>query len=599
MNRLMKQAGAALGLAMVCAAQAAGQSPLVTQAAQQLNQLTPPAMPLQVVRLGVFDGTTNQMIWALPAYDAATGAVASAASGTTSGGVGGRVKPPSPASGAPSNEPTPAVSPMRLAVINSMQVRYEIELRNITGNLVARMATPGKNGTITVGAVISQIPGKAKTATIAFTPFTNGEQALQIQHGAVSTAHRIKPHLQEQLGAFIVPHLLLSIVYEPPGQHSTAQYTAENSRTVLFSWDWARQNAIIEEKTSDLLKTLKAIEKAGPIVGKLTGHPGIGEAAGSAAGVIQGLMAGETTVESEGTTSGQSTGSTITIKAGFATDPTDAYRYPGQGDRFVVLNDVLWVYAVSNGRVHLAPVAYGTLNAPLAAELTQKIPADLADAYLRLDPLLHPGALKAAGARSSLFGPRFEYMETWQCETAGADIYEFYQAELSAARAGTVKTTTKTSKPPELIAGFTGAAEQSTTVTYTALVATTQSSAVAATISTWCDDSEGEFLVDLYLDRVFRSLMPVRGESLPAMVMLSGVVTGDSNQPLPRRKVRLQLGDRTYAAVSDAQGQFAFRLDAAGRGAGTLMVDRARVPVTIGDAPVTNFVVKAGRAGAR
>ena len=594
MNR---QNAAALALVLACAANAPAQSPLVTQAANHLNQLTPPAMPLQVIRLGVFDGATNQFTWALPAYDQTTGAVASAASSTpASGGLGGTR--PTSASGTPTNEPTPAVDPMRLAVINSMQVRYEIELRNVDASFVARMITPGANGMVTVGAAISEVPGKGKTATISFRPYTNGEQALQIRHGTVNKAHRIKPHLREQLGAFIVPHLLLSIVYEPPGQHSTAQYTAENSRTMLFSWDWAKQNGIIEEKSSDLLKTLKAIEKAGPIVGKITGYPAIGEAAGSAASVIQGLMNGETTVESEGTTSGQSSGSTITVKAGFATDPTDAHRYPGQGDRFVVLNDVLWVYAVSNGRVHLAPVAYGTLNAPLAAELKQKIPADLADAYLRLDPLLNPGGLKAAGARTS-FGGRFEYMETWQCETAGADIYEFYQAELAAARAGTVKSSTKTSKPPELIAGFTGAAEQSKTVTYTSSVATTQSQAVAATITTWCDDSEGEFFVDLYLDRVFRSLMPVRGEPLPAVVMLAGTVTGESNQPLPRRKLRLQLGDRTYVTVSDAKGQFAFRLDGAGRGSGTLNVDRVKVPVTIGDAPVTNFTIKTARNAMR
>ena len=52
-----------------------------------------------------------------------------------------------------------------------------------------------------------------------------------------------------------------------------------------------------------------------------------------------------------------SRGTFFSVTHAFATDNQNVYPYPGKGDAYVLLHDVLFVYFAKNGKVVLAPVA--------------------------------------------------------------------------------------------------------------------------------------------------------------------------------------------------------------------------------------------------
>ena len=101
-----------------------------------------------------------------------------------------------------------------------------------------------------------------------------------------------------------------------------------------------------------------------------------------------------------------------------------------------------------------------------------------------------------------------------------------------------------------------------------------------------------EFEVDLYLDKVFRTLVPVKGQPLSSQPTMSGRVIDEQGRPVVGRQVILTIGMRSYSVRSDRQGNFAFRFSTIPKGSGSLAVGNTSLAVTVAAAPLTGLQLK-------
>src|SRR5439155_19119780 len=165
----------------------------------------------------------------------------------------------------------------------------------------------------------------------------------------------------------------------------------------VVSWDFARTSGLVETETTggmyDMFGQAMGLG-AGVILGKASdkamlealkaaaeGDAAAAKSAGTvsqnAAGAVPILAAVNiimsleeqstvttTTTQTTGTTTTQ--GISISVSAGFT---TKLHRYPGGGDVFVVLHDVLYAYLAHDGKVYLAPIAYSQADYYSAPEL--------------------------------------------------------------------------------------------------------------------------------------------------------------------------------------------------------------------------------------
>ena len=563
-------------------AQTAPADPNITAAALRINSITPQAVPQQTIRVGTYDAATDDFTWALEE------------------GYPSHVPPYKWAeNGGP-------YQPDHLAEINSFNVTYEFEIRNRPAGFRLTLRTPDANGNI----VEKEATLSGSFARVSFNPYSFAEQVVTIRS---SRLLRITPVLKPQLGSFVVPQLLLAIVYEPPGAMGYGSFGQRNTASTSISWGFERSSGLVQQVAlDDFTKAVEALQGLAKGVGGaasiLSGMFGVvfagpvaqyAATAGQVLDVIHTVMGQtEEVTTTQGQTGGGTTGMSISVEVGVKTNEANGIQYPGADDRFVHLHDVLYVYMVLGRKVILTPVSYGSMHAPNGAGLQQESP-QLASEWIALDPLL-TGNLVASATGVPKFAltvggrtraSRFEqpaWLPSLQCEQYGPNYVELTEEQFQSLRAG--QTTTRTTLThAHGIGALLGESDQALqTVRYSSSQEQTTAQATVARVEMQCAPG-AEHAVDLYVDKVFRTLLAVRGQPLGGQTMIAGTVGGPAGRPRTGQRVTLTIGGRTYAAVSDAEGNFRFRRSDIPRGSGVLTAGTVTARIDYVGAPITGL----------
>jgi hypothetical protein len=563
--------------------------PIINAAADRLNTITPQAVPQQTIRIGTYDGSTKKFTWNLPEE-------------------------------CPQNLPAfkceeqggPAKYD-HVATINSFNVKYEFEIRNRPANFQLTLTVPDASGQMVSKAATLNPAGTL--ASVAFNTHFVAPQNATISPSGNLGPLKITPRLKPQLGAFVVPYMLISIVYEPPGDYSYAWYSKTSTVGSVVSWSFSRTSGMWE--TVDPNQLVDLFRRGGVAYVKAV----YGETAGAVAGVMNELI-GQTSIESMTTmTKGVSSskGWYMSVTQEFGTTYEDAYKYPGQGDRFIVLTNVLFAYFSSGNKVHLMPVAYSKPVRGFGAyELKNALPPALADKWLALDPLVGNKlsmlrlAPKLGYTPFGRAGSRFTYFGTTECAQSGPDGFKFGLKDFSST--GRFETVTETTI--EKGTGFLYSTAGTTNVlgySYSSSAEQYTSDEEVASIYTQCGPNDVAYgacghEVDAYFDSVFRTFLPVRGKPLspcgassasaPAAApsAVSGTVSDEQGRPLAKQQVTLTLADKRYFVLTDNKGNFAFRFGPLPKGGGSLGVGRSTSPITYAGNPIRDLKLKVSRS---
>jgi hypothetical protein len=289
----------------------------------------------------------------------------------------------------------------------------------------------------------------------------------------------------------------------------------------------------------------------------------------------------------------------------------DGSQYPGGGDRFLHLDDVLFVYLVSDGKVLLTPVVYRTHHAPNPEKLKQELPDDLAAQWLALDPLLTGGPPFPQPIPTTIPGrtpPRFEcppWLPALQCRDEGPEGTGLKQQEFTSVHSGSTSSRTRINKATgfeNLVARLGGhsGGDELHSITLWSSLEQVESQETVAEVQVECSPND-QFEVELCVDTVFRTLLPIRGQPLlpPGQAMVAGSLVDERDRPLARQRVSLTVGGRLFLALSDQQGDFSFRFRSMPMGEASLMVGRSRHEIRLTGRPIKGLrlTVFGGRIG--
>jgi hypothetical protein len=327
-----------------------------------------------------------------------------------------------------------------------------------------------------------------------------------------------------------------------------------------------------------------------------------------AAGVIvEGLhqIEGYTDIETTTTTTtgvSNSKGWYFSVTALFGTSSQDAYKYPGQGDIFIILRDVLFVYYGKGGTVYLAPVAHRkpvtTVRASELKTTLPHLPPRLADKMLALDPLTltraqSPGVLRgdprlAGKGQQIAFGlspRRFKYFNSYECQPFRIG---FSLNEVRLSNTGTTETTTETTveKVGGLAVAIWGLSHDNVLAySYSSSTELVIGDEQETAVELRCAEND-RFEVHAYFDTTFRTILTVPG--LPLLPPSDAAIEG---RAMARRPVTLELGGKRYTVYTDDNGNFAFHFKNMPRGSGLLRVGNSVTPITYTGTPLKGLRV--------
>ena len=559
-------------------------------AADRLNAITPQAVARQTIRLGTYDGATKIFTWALePSYP-----------------------PTLPDSKKQANGGD--VAPFYYADVNSYSVTYEIEILNRPPNLTLSLLRAGPNGqTIASPASIS-----GGIARVDVSAPSSGIHTLRISSGP-SPLH-FYPRLANQLGAFVVPYLLVSIIYEPPGAQSKASYSVTTTAGSAVTLGVSRSSGFITEpaQTDTLMWVFNtvlgiyiqtmapAIVQGGifksllPKVAAFLEKKDVGGAlktifedvGGVQTNAVQFIV--DTTVSSSRTQ-----GYRFSITEGWETRPNDQFSYPGNGDVFFILQDVVFLYVAYQGKVYMAPVAYAIDRGLVASEL----PPDLALGYVTLDPNfrkgtrgpviggkgggvspLETGVLDRNSGYSAGEGQRFRRLANQPCDKSATKFLELTATDYQILSGTRAVTNTRLERATGLVAMGTGTSGTTTTsVTYSSASENYTSTSVAPRIEVACEGQP--FEIEVFFDNLFGTFLTRRGPPLTTYAALAGQANDAQGRPRPNQLVSLTIGDRSYRVRADANGSFAFPFATIPTGSGTLSIGNQSYPVSYAGSP--------------
>jgi hypothetical protein len=536
----------------------------ITLAADRMNTFLPPPMPQQTIVVGVYNGATNTFNWSLE-----------------------EGYPPGIPLSKQSEEGGPA-HPLRFAPINSFNVVYRFNVIN---------RPPGFQITLRLTDARGQLVDKVATldnagASVSFNPPSAAWQTVIIQPGGLQLT--IVPNLQPQLGAFVVPNLLVSVLYAPPGDPgSYADYTHATTIGTVVSWDFARTSGMVDTMDPNQWQQVFALAMKGISLGSGSDVP-------STVGDALGQLFADPTVESTSTftrTESNSQGVYFTIGEGWQTDQNHPNQYPGTGDVFAVMHDVLFVYFAKDGKVFLAPVAKSKgIDVLYEWQLQNSFSPPITARYLALDPMStnHPPTPQAGKIFTGIAGrpgpaPRFQYFDSDECQavkkyklakwediqSTGVSLTNSYT---EVTQGGGYITQLLNSGTPNLWGMSYGSSLQQVT-----------SDTELATVYYQCTTPPG-FWIDFYFDSVFRTILAVQGEPLPppnTPAVASGTLSDEQGHPLAMQRVSLAIGDRKYTVLSDSRGNFQFRLRSLPAGQGTLIAGKTITLITFSGRPIS------------
>ena len=485
-------------------------------------------------------------------------------------------------------------------------------------------------------------------ATISFHPHVLGTQYIQFFHAgslmncdfggqSLPCSFSIKAALQPQLGAFVVPYLPVTVIYQPQGCGqcpsgtcgSSADYVVGSTWGTTLSWDYSSSSGSVNSQSSSDLT-----DNASAFLSALSMIPGPNSAALSTASSVLGAVKSiwnteqiTTSQSGQGTT--QTKGWSVTFKHDFETDVCR------NEDLFVFLQNVLFVYTV----VPRDPVSgnaspYGVPTVALIAihydepivaywtsEVQTKLPPPVAQQFLALDLQLNPGQLKLAmlsaqppmgqacqqSSKPQTGGPnatagqpmnmslrgRLSYVSCEACPTSYYDGIS--EAETNFAQTATyqTQTTTATTNVTGFLASLLGkAGETIQTVTYTSNRANWQQVETESGLKLQCPEyAPAEALnMNVFFDTMLGSLIavpagikqPTPGAAAANPEGVQGTVHDTQGRPVANQPVVLNIAGHRFGARSDSNGNFAFRsrVPILPTGSGSLIVGNERFPVT-------------------
>lgn len=541
--------------------------PFILKAADDINALTPVGLPTQTITIGYVNGATGEFVWALeesyppdlPDYKKAE--------------KGGPMQPD------------------HVAHITSLNVIYEFTLQNPSGVKIV-LLLPDPSGAMQERPATIQ----GTKAKIAFRPLSFREQSVRITAAGKTTIIRVKPQLAEQLGAFVVPHLLLNILYEPPGERSVATYEQTQTIGSSISWGFSRGSRYVETVDPEKLNNL--------FISAMSGAVGLAsKPAGKAIEIIAGLREQHQVTTTTDISAGSfgSEGTFFSLTQGFS---TGVHQYPGQGDRFLIMYDVLFVYFAKDNRIYVAPVAFSAVRGLTPADMKNQLPPGIVNEFLVLDPHFAPAPTsqgmfvtgdlrtpqrvdtKRLVTGAKLDPPRFTMYATVACDTTGANWIRLEEGTTQTT--GQSRTISKTivDKITGLAATLSGQSENYLMLSYTTSSAQTQTTSNSASVSAYCGAAEGAYEVKVYFDNVLRTFFTLKGAPYGGQSHIAGTVTNESSQPRPGQQVMLRIGSARYAVISGRDGTFSFNFSGIPRGAGQLTAARGSASVVLGAAPV-------------
>ena len=509
------------------------------------------AIPEQTIDLGGYDGASREFLWSLPDL----------------------YPPELPAYKRQENGGD--VPPRHFAPINSWKVTYRVGLQNVPSNLTVWFKLPQADGTMK--NVQATVNAARTTAKVSFHPYTSEPQIISFSApGTTASQFRLESYLKPQLGALIVPHLLLAVVYEPPGSQSSSSFAMSNTVGTRYRFETEGGSSIIKTvDTGALLGTLAEIATGSggflAALGKPVGWVGAGTVApyvtavGAVLTVIHGLEGSETTSTTEVTSSGtsQTSGWSMTVKKTYS---TGVHQYPGQGDKFVILDDVLFVYSVMGNKVVLAPVAFTQDRSETISQIESELPAHYVqrvrtlDAILTPPPAAHTSLHTPAHLNVSL--PRLQYYMTARCETQGPTSIDITTAGYEAT--GTSKTVTTTTQVTNKAGWFdsllgTTSPDMYYKSSYSNSTESWEEQAQSTSITLGCPETAPETrYVEIYIDNAFGTFLSKLAGTVPSSASLTGRVIDATGRPSPNVQLILETATKLYAERSRADGTFAF-----------------------------------------
>jgi hypothetical protein len=311
---------------------------------------------------------------------------------------------------------------------------------------------------------------------------------------------------------------------------------------------------------------------------------------------IGGLKSEEVTTITD-TTFGvsRSSGNLFSITEKVWTRNDDGVVYPGQGDVYVVLRDVLFVYLAINGRIRLAPLAFDKADRIRAADLSKELPASVAQDYLALDPHFNPALLRGKRVIATSFkgtgggGPRFRKVQEEECKSGSGYTLEFEESDYESSTRSRTTTQTTLHEVSGLAAALSGSSGTTTSsVTFSSAIEKMTGTTVAPEIQLACDANEGEFAVEVYFDYLFGTFFTLRGAPLAAQSAsaVQGNAVSSDGSPIANRPVTLRIGGGKYRTTTDKNGQFRFRFRSIPQGSGLVRIGKSTFPVTYTGSPV-------------
>lgn len=567
-------------------------------AADTLNCMTQQNGMQQVVELGLFDGSNPYTFsWALPSQ-CPEGILQS--------------KCCQPGQSSPSCVPlVPLVN-----IGNCKKVTYQVLIQHQTPDF--QLFVGGQAATVRPDPTN---PGRM-LATVSPVSALGGPLVIKQGGQGVYTKPMIVNHADVacDLGAFVVPYVLLTIVYEPPGSAnmppdtgSQASYSTTSTIGTTLSWDTLVSKGNVQTVTSqDFFNKLVFPMKA---LGMVLEPASAGASTVLSVGpdVITALVPDTTTTTVVSQSFASSGG------RGWSISNTDAYKtaahkYPGQGDVFVVMRDLLIVYAVVGNTVYPAPAGYRDIVPIPLYQLAQffSTAPDFVQQAQALDLIVHPTrpypnptTYPAAPAKGqgistqhvvSNWVPPGHYMSyagDYACPSGSEVDHEIERSEINTQEVSQTTTHTLVEKVTGPIAEISGqAGEQSWTTSYSSSVSQWQGQAIAAGLKLFCPDYPPYGIwVSTYFDPLFGTFVPFVGEPLTNDSQVSGM-GAPANQ-----LVTLNISGKRYDVLSKADGTFSFPVKSLPKGSGWVTAGLAKIAITYEGTPLTHLNLKTGAAG--
>jgi hypothetical protein len=557
---------------------------LITSAAQQLNSLAPQMAPKQTIKIGTYNAATGTFVFALPPTYPAN-------------------LPPSKRSDAGGD-----VQPSYIPQINSYNLTYTFDVSNAPANLKMTISVPttsGKNAVLPIS-----VDTKSGTASVSFNPQSGGIQQVTITDG---TNEKVLPamdaQLAPQLGGFVVPNLLISVIYAPPGSKSTAQYSATSTTGSTVSWGFSETLGNVQ--TTDMSSTLTAAKKA---FGAIPTY-------GSVMAAVIGIAESETIVTTNQTTTGTTTqtGTSIGVTQGYGT-VAGANNFPGNGDLFLILHDVFFMYVTdpSSGKILLTPVGYANATAETVTTLPTVVGAVAAAKMLALDPMQpkaptvgsaltadvnFPALLNSftpAAPAQTLYGGRFKLIASVKMDTTSTASVGLQLEQLTSTTTSTVSTQTVMTQVGGLVQSIESNPSDFYGITYSSSSGQWSSHTTAPSIVLCAGQDSEDCWVNCYYDTIFGSIMCLKGAAVTEddrKAATTGTAKDDKNQPLKNQTATLKIGNTAYQTQTDANGAFSFPIKSLPTGDGTVTVGNLVQKIQSTGQPLTNLALQAGAAG--